>query len=121
MLPRYTPQVDAWGQLQASHPMEGPLYLRRNFNHNFLTLGSEWDNRLRHGCSAVLIRRIARDVLPLGGSTMHRAEPQLTGSQPQGGELSLADGNDLSLSKMSAKEVWPWNLRGYGFPVESVL
>ena len=45
MLLRYTPQVDAWGQLQASHLLEGPICLRRNFNHRFLTLESEWDNR----------------------------------------------------------------------------
>ena len=30
--------------LQASHLLEGPLSLRRNFCPGFLTLESEWDN-----------------------------------------------------------------------------
>ena len=124
MLLRYTPQVDAWGQLQASHLLEGPIGMRRNFNHHFLTLESAWDNQLRHGCSAALIKRLAPDVLPPGVSTVtlgRLAESQMPGAQPQAGEPSLTEGSDMLLSGMRVKEVWPRNLRGYGFPAESVL
>ena len=61
-------------------------------------------------------------MLPPGVSTVtleHLAESQLTGSQPQGGELSLAGGSDMLLSEMLQRRcglgncvdmVFRWNL-----------
>ena len=124
MLLCYTPQVDAWRPMQASHLLEGPISLRRNWNHRFLTLESDWDNKMRHACVWALIRRLASDMLPPDISMMtlqHLAESQTTGSEPQEGEFSLAEGNNMLLSEMFADEVWPWNLNGYDFPVDSVL
>ena len=118
------PQVDAWDPLQASHLLEGPVGLRRNFNHRFLTLESAWDNQLRHACSAALIKRIASDVLPPGISTVtlgRLAESRTTGAQLQDDKLSLADGSNLLLSDMHTKEVRPWNSSGHDFLVESIL
>ena len=103
-----TPQVGVWRSLQASHLLEGPISLRRNWNHRFLTLETEWDNKLRHGCVAALIKRLAHDVLPPGIGTVtqaHLVESQTTGSQPEEGELSLIEGNDVLLSEMHADEV----------------
>jgi hypothetical protein len=124
MLLCYTPQADAWGPLQASHLLEGPISLRRNWNHCFLTLESEWGNKMRHACAGALIRRLASDMLPPDISVVtleHLAESQTTGSQPQEGELSLTNGGNMLLSEMFADEVWPWKLRGYDSPVDFVL
>ena len=124
MLLWYTPQVDAWRPLQASHLLEGPISLRRNWNHRFLTLESEWGNKMRHACVGALIKRLASDMLPPDISMVtreHLAESQTTGSRPQEGELSLTEGSNMLLSEMFADEVWPWNLSGYDFPVDSVL
>ena len=104
------PQVDAWRPLQASHPLEGPISLRRNWNHRFLTLESEWGNKLRHACVGPLIRRLARDMLRPDFSTVTRellVYSQTTGSQPREGELSLTEGSNMLLSEMLADEVWP--------------
>ena len=123
MLLCYTPQVDALRPMQASHLLEGPIGLRRNWNPRFLTLESGWGNQMRHACAGALIKRLASDMLPPDVSTVtqeHLVESQTTGSQPQEGELSL-EGSNMLLSEMFADEVWPWNLSGYDFPVDSVL
>ena len=96
------PQVATWGPLQASHLMEGPLGLRRNFNYYFLTLESEWGNKLRHACAGMLLRKLAGGKLPPDVSVLeldHLAEAQLTGSQPAEGELSLTKGSKMLLSR----------------------
>ena len=89
----------------AAHLLEGPIGLCRNFNHRFLTRKSEWGNKLRHACAGMLLRKLASNKLPPGISVLeldHLAEAQLTGSQPQEGELSLTEGNDMLLSEMFA-------------------
>ena len=50
----YTPQVDAWHSLQASHLLEWPISLRCNWNHRFLTLEFERANKMRHACVGAL-------------------------------------------------------------------
>ena len=59
-----TLQVNAWAPLQASHLLEGPISLRRNFNPRFLTLESEYQNKLRHACAGALMMRLAVDMMP---------------------------------------------------------
>ena len=121
----WRPQVDAWRPLQASHLLEGPIGLRRNWNHRFQTLESEWGNKMRHACMGALIRRLASDMLPPDISVVtreHLAESQTTGSQSREGDLSLTEGSNIMLlSEMFADEVWPWNLSRHDFPVDSVL
>ena len=95
MLLCYTPQGDARRPLQASHLLEGPIGLRRNWNHRFLTLESDWGNKMRHACAGALIRRLASDMLPPDVSTVtqeHLAESQTTGSRwsVTGGQFSAA-------------------------------
>ena len=115
---KYTLQVEGWAPLQASHLLEGPISLRRNWNHRFLTLEHEYDNKLRHACAAALMKRLARDMMPPGDSmpysmVVHLVDSQTTGSQPQEGDLSLAQGNSMLLTEMLLDEVWPWNLSGF--------
>ena len=101
-------QVGAWGVLQASHLLEGPISLRRNWNPRFLTLESEWDNKLRHACAAALLKKLVSGMLPADASTVlrqHLEESQLTGSQPQEGDYSLVEGNEMLLSEALAEEV----------------
>ena len=65
------------------------------------------------------MKRIVRDMLPRDISAVMRAhlvESQTTSSQPQEGELSLTDGNNMMLSEIYADEVWPRNL-GVSCPV----
>ncbi|BDA45891.1 hypothetical protein COCOBI_07-6780 [Coccomyxa sp. Obi] len=64
--------VDVWGRLQASHLLEGPIGLRRNWNHRFVTLESEWDNKLRHGCAAALMKKLASGMLLADASAVLR-------------------------------------------------
>ena len=55
---------------------------------------------MRHAFVGRLIRRLAGDVLAPGGSQTTRdylAESQVTGSQPQEGELSLTKGNSMQM------------------------
>ncbi|BDA45893.1 hypothetical protein COCOBI_07-6800 [Coccomyxa sp. Obi] len=99
--------VDAWGPLQSSHLLEGPIGLRRNFNPRFLTLESEWDNKLRHGCAAALLKKLASGMLPADAGALlggHLVESQTTGSQPQEGDFSLVEGNNILLSEMFNEE-----------------
>ncbi|CAL8466262.1 g5798 [Coccomyxa elongata] len=99
--------VDAWGALRASHLLEGPISLRRNFNPRFLTLQSEWGNKLRHACVAAVLRKLVNNMLPPDASSVlrqHLVESQATGSQPQADEFSLDEGNELLLSQMRAEE-----------------
>ena len=109
---QYTLQVDAWAPLQASHLLEGPISLRRNWNHRFLTLESEYHNKLRHACAGALMMRLAHDMMPPDvhmseEMVEHLVESQTTGSQPREGDLSLAQGNSMLLTEMLADEVWP--------------
>ncbi|CAL8463303.1 g2837 [Coccomyxa elongata] len=97
--------VDTWSGLQASHRLEGPISLRRNWNPRFLTLESEWDNKLRHACTAAVLKKLVSEILPPDASAVlrqHLEESQATGSQPQPGEFSLVEGNQLLLSQMFA-------------------
>ena len=102
--------MEDWGPLQASHLMEGPIGLRRNWNHRFLTLESEYWNKHRHTCAAVLLRRLAGGFLPpdIGEvARKHLVEAQLTGhgAQPQEGELTLDQGNTMLLAELYVQEV----------------
>ena len=88
--------------------MEGPIALRRNFNHRFLTLEPNWRNQQRHTCTSALIMGLASDVLPSDTDTWkieHLQESQTTGSQPQQDELTLTDGSNMLLTEMNTNEV----------------
>ena len=102
--------MEDWGPLQASHLMEGPIGLRRNWNHRFLTLESEFWNKHRHTCAAMLLRRLAHGMLPpdIGEvARQHLVQAQLTGhgAQPQEGELTLDQGNTMLLAELYVEEV----------------
>ena len=100
--------MDAWGGLQASHLLEGPISLRRNWNPWFLTLESDWGNKLRHACVAAVLRKLVNSMLPPDASSVlrqHLVESQVTGLQPQDDVFSLDEGNDLLLSQMDTEEV----------------
>ena len=91
-----------------SHRLEGPICLRRHWNHRFLTLESEWDNELRHACAATLIKKLVSRGLPSDASEVllrHLEESQATGSQLQAGHFSLHEGNDILLTAAFANKV----------------
>ena len=88
--------------------MEGPVCLRRNWNPRFLTLESEWANKLRRGCAAALLRKLAEHSLPKDASEMlrqHLEESQITGTEPEADDVehfksqdySLVEGNNMLL------------------------
>ena len=91
-------QVNSWSTLQASHRLEGPPYLRRNFNHRFMTLEHGWANGARHGCAGAMIDKL------VGGF-----------SRPYFGTAAqdrLTEGDKMSLAEMVAKEVRALSLNG---------
>ena len=90
--------MESWQALQASHRLEGPPYLRRNFNHRFMTLEHVWANQARHACSAMMINEL------VGGFS----RPYNSTAAQNG----LTEGNRMSLSEVMAKEVRALNLGG---------
>ena len=84
--------------MQASHRLEGPFYLRRNFNHRFMVLEHGWANAARHACTGMMI-----DKLVGGFSRPYNSTAAQDG---------LTEGNIMSLSEVMAKEVRALNLGG---------
>ena len=104
--------MEAWGPFQASQLLKGPISLRRNWNHRFLTLEGEWANELRDACAGALLKKLAGGLLPQDANAVlrqHRlenlVESQATGSQPHEGDISLVEGNNMMLSEIMAEEV----------------
>ena len=84
-------QVKSWWALQASHLLEGPPYLQRNFNPLFLTLENWLANQARHSCSGRMMDELVGGFLRPYNSTA--AQNCLTG------------GDIIPLADMMAKEV----------------
>ena len=84
-------QVNSWRTLQASHRLEGPIYLRRNFSPVFLTLESWLANQMRHACSLLMVAELAGGCIRPYISTA--AQDRLTES------------DKMSLAEMMAKDV----------------
>ena len=90
--------MKSWQALQASHRLEGPPYLRRNFNHRFMTLEHGWANAARHACTGRMI-----DNLVGGFSRPYNSTAAQDG---------LTENNKMSLSEVMVKEVRALNLGG---------
>ena len=101
-------QVDAWRPLQASHRLQGPISLRRNWNHRFLTLERKYSSDWRRTCGVVLLKKLTSSMQLSAMSREHLEESQATGSQPREGDLSLIEGSNMMLAEMYANEVWAW-------------
>ena len=91
-------QVESWRALQASHLLEGPPYLQRNFNPPFMTLENWLANQARHACSGKMMDELVGGFLRPYNSTA--AQDCLTG------------GDIIPLSDMMAKEVRALYLHG---------
>ena len=103
-------QVAAWRPLQASQLLRGPISLRRNWNHRFLTLQPEYGSGLRNACAEALLRKLVDGMTPLDISDAVRSrlvQTQTTGrgARPEEGELTLIEGNNMLLSEMYLEEV----------------
>ena len=101
-----------WPRCGLPHLHEGPISLRRNWNHRFLTLEGEYHNKLRHACTGALMMGLAHDMMPPDVSmpeemVEHLVDSQTTGSRPHEGDLTLAQGNSMLLTEMLLDEVWP--------------
>ena len=98
--------MDAWRPLQASHRLQGPISLRRNWNHRFLTLEPKCHSDWRRTCGMVLLKKLASSMQLSAVSREHLEESQATGSQPREGDWSLVEGSNMLLAEMYANEVW---------------
>ena len=104
-------QVAAWRPLQASQLMRGPICLRRNWNHHFLTLQPEYDSGLRQACAEALLRELVNGMTPpdisdAARSRLMQAQATGYGARPEEGELTLIEGNNMLLSELYLEEVW---------------
>ena len=91
-------QVKSWRALQASHLLEGPPYLRRNYNPHFMTLENWMANQARRACSGKMMNEL------VGGF-----------SRPYNSTAAqdcLAKGDIIPLSYMMVKEVRALKLNG---------
>ena len=91
-------QVKSWRAHQASHRLEGPIYLRRNFSPHFVTLENWLANQVRQACSGLMVAELVGGFFRPYISTT--AQDRLT------------EGDKMSLAEMVAKEVRVLNLHG---------
>ena len=91
-------QVRSWRALQASHRLEGPPYLRRNFNPHYMTLEHGWANQARHACAGKMMDELVGGFLrPYTGTAAQDRLPEV---------------DKIPLSDMMVKEVRALSLSG---------
>ena len=108
-------QVKSWGAFQASHRLEGPWFLRRNYSPHFMTLETRQTNEARKACHGAMTNQLVGGVSRLyhGAAAMNcPAESQAADSQQQTGNPSSTEGDQLLLSAVMARKVRAWDLNG---------
>ena len=91
--------MKSWRALQASHRLEGPPYLRRNFNPHFMTPENRWANQARHACVGAMINKLVGGLSRPYTSTASRDR--------------FTEGDKMSLLGMMVEEVRALNLNGF--------
>ena len=90
--------MKSWRALQASHRLDGPPFLRCNYNPHFMTLENRWADEARHACAGAIINKLVGGLSRPYTSTAGRDR--------------LTEGDTILLSGLMVEEVRALNLNG---------